>query len=77
MAQHHFVVVYDDVDDKWFIDYDTLIARFPEGSVWFEEDSEGPSEWVPFHELDPTEKDNTRAVSVALRKQINAWNEEL
>jgi hypothetical protein len=77
MAQHYFVIAYDDVEETWSIDYETLTARFPEGSVWFSEDSEGPDEWVPFHELDATEKDNTRAVSSDLRVKINEWNADL
>ena len=76
MAQHHFVVVFDDETDKWFIDYESLVARFPEGSVWFDEEGDLPAEWVEFHDLDPTEKDNTRAVSTELRNRINEWNKD-
>lgn len=34
--QHHFVIGYDSVSMKWFVELDTT-AYFPDGNVWDEE----------------------------------------
>jgi len=67
MAQHHFVVVFDDEAKEWYVDFETTLARFDEGLVWFEEDDDNPAEWVKFSDLAPEEKDNARDISKKLR----------
>lgn len=76
MAQHYFVVFFDDETNKWSVDYETLVARFPNGSVWFEEEDDLPAEWVDFYDMEPEEKNNARLISDGMRKLIEFFNKK-
>jgi len=34
MAEHHYVVKYDDDLKKWSLDVDSEEVRFPDGTIW-------------------------------------------
>lgn len=40
MAEHHYIVKFDDVTGRWSQDTDSEEVRFPEGTIWEEEQDE-------------------------------------
>lgn len=36
MAEHHFIVKFDDETEEWSIDADSEETRFPDGTIWDE-----------------------------------------
>jgi hypothetical protein len=64
---HHFVVtatVYEDGSVSWFVDDDTLVARFPEGAIF----DEKTNEWLDKCDIteDISEEDEALAESLTL-----------
>ena len=41
MAEHHFVVKYDDNLNHWSVDVESEEVRFPDGTIW----EENTNEW--------------------------------
>ena len=39
MAEHHFVVKYDDNLNHWSVDVESEEVRFPDGTIWDEKTS--------------------------------------
>jgi hypothetical protein len=39
MAEHHFVVKYDDNLNHWSVDVESEEVRFPDGTIWDEKES--------------------------------------
>lgn len=64
---HHFVVtatVHEDGSVSWFVDDDTLVARFPDGAIF----DEKTNEWLEKGDIteDISEEDEALAESLTL-----------
>ena len=42
MAEHHYIIKFDDVTKEWSQDTDSEEVRFPDGTIW----DEATKEWV-------------------------------
>lgn len=40
MAQHHYIIMFDDETGVWSHDVDSEEARFPDGTIWDEANQE-------------------------------------
>lgn len=39
MAQHHYIIMFDDETKEWSHDTESEEVRFPDGTIWSNEDS--------------------------------------
>lgn len=66
--QYHYVIFFDDKANKWGIDYSTLDARFPDGTI-FDTKTE---EWVHANNSDVADiEDEIYRELVEIVAQIN------